>query len=59
MEKVNGKLFPGSGIAGQNRRALVNEEAGMPEAIENFDGRPNGSEEAWLIRLGPAVSPRR
>lgn len=28
-----------SGIAGQNRRALVDGEAGVPRAIEYFEGR--------------------
>ena len=38
MKQVRGKLLPGSGIGRQHRRALVNGEAGMPEAIQDFDG---------------------
>jgi hypothetical protein len=39
MQNRNGTLFAGSGIAGQNRRALESREAGVSETIENFDSR--------------------
>jgi len=39
VQNIHRQFFTGSGIAGQNRRALVDGEAGMPEAIEDFEGR--------------------
>jgi len=39
MQNINGQLFAGYGIAGQDRPALESGETGMAETIEDFDSR--------------------
>ena len=36
---IHGQFLAGNGVAGQNRLALVNREAGVSETIQNFDRR--------------------